>query len=137
MLLQETLKDDAWKRLVSCVLLNITTRKQVDGVIDKLFERFPNAVRMQAATDEEIGEIIRPCGLWRKRADTLRRLSGGWTSARRTYPYGEVPAEEVARMPGVGPYALDSYRWFVLDDYSKFESGDKELAIHWLEKEVT
>ena len=136
MLIQERYRNEPWKLLVACVLLNITSRQQVDKVIDELFERFPNPVRMEAATDEEIGEIIRPCGLWRRRAGTLRRLSGQWSRIKLGWPFEDPPEQEVCRIHGVGLYALDSYRFFVLGDTSRFESGDKELAKWLLEDDV-
>jgi len=129
--LQEKFKDDPWKMLVSCMLLNLTSRRHVDKVIDQLFEKFPTANRMEAATPEAIGEIIRPCGLWRTRSVTLQKMSGHWSRMKLAFPFQDPPEREVARMPGVGPYALDSYRFFVLADTSRFESGDKELA-NWL-----
>ena len=130
MLLQEKYADEPWKLLVCCILLNCTTRKQVDKMLDELFERFPNPIRMQASTDEELEEIIRPLGLWRRRTVILRKMSGMWWRIKRQYPYEDVPEEEIARLPGIGVYALDSYRIFHLRDRSRFDSGDKEIARH-------
>ena len=40
-LLQEIYQPDGWKMLTCCMLLNLTNRKQVDGIRDELFKRYP------------------------------------------------------------------------------------------------
>jgi len=120
-LLQAKYRDDSWRLLVVCALLNRTTGRQVEGVIDALFARWPTAEAMVAADPAEIGAVIRPCGLWRLRAARLVALSEDWAAGR--------PVEQCR---GVGPYALDSYRLLVLGERGPLASGDRALAA-WLE----
>ena len=56
-LLQEVYQDDPWKMLVCCILLNVTHRRQVDKVRDKLFTRYPTATQMAFAADDELSEM--------------------------------------------------------------------------------
>ena len=67
-LIQEHLWPNEWKVLVSCLLLNLTTRKQVDKVIDKLFTTYPGPVSMAAANDNELREIIKSLGNFLKKS---------------------------------------------------------------------
>jgi endonuclease III len=136
LLLQEIYADDPWKLLVCCMLLNQTNRRAVDRLIeDGFFRRYPYPTAMSQSPVELLVEKLRPLGLQNTRARKLQTFSRGWTIAlRSSRENGErwPTAGVVAGLAGVGPYALDSYRFFVLGDTSRFESGDKELK-RWLE----
>lgn len=79
---------------------------------------------MARASVEEIGEVVRCLGLWRRRADTLKVFSHQWTFAQEVEEQWPLPEKKVRAMKGIGPYAADSYRFFILDDFSRFDSGD-------------
>jgi methyl-CpG-binding domain protein 4 len=126
-LLQERFRSDPWKLLVACVLLNQTARRQVDRVIDELFRLWPSAHAMAAADEVELSELLRPLGLYKRRASILIRLSRRWVDWRLDH---DVPdGSDVMELPGVGKYASDSYRLFVLRDDS-IEPEDKELRAY-------
>ena len=101
-LLQEVYQDDPWKMLICCILLNLTHRRQVDKVRDKLFTRYPTAVQMAFAIEDELSEMLKPLGFYNKRAVTLKRMSleyvRGFTDVNQLY--------------GVGKYATDSWEIF-------------------------
>ena len=101
-LLQEVYQDDPWKMLVCCILLNVTHRRQVDKVRDKLFTRYPTATQMAFAADDELSEILKPLGFYNKRAVTLKRMS-------LEYVQGFT---DVDTLYGVGKYATDSWEIF-------------------------
>ena len=103
-LIQEALRNEPWKLLVACACLNLTSARQVHGLINGLFDRWPTPESMAAANRTELAEYIRPLGLAERRSKNLVSLSqafirGGWND----------PEE----LPGVGKYAGDSYRMFV------------------------
>lgn len=127
MTLQEKYKEDPWRVLVACILLNLTSRQQVDLVIDRLFYRWPTPGAMWRADQEEVQALIRPLGLWRRRSKTLKKMSREFILAKLRTNHGTLPEEEVKNLPGVGPYALDSYRIFVLGDESRCDSKDRVL----------
>jgi len=110
LLLQEHYASDPWKMLVCCILLNQTSRKQVDGVLDELFGAYPNAGHMASATPV-LEEYIQPLGLWRRRAQTLPQFSEWWLAhADRPALTGHM---HMMDPPGVGEYARDSWILFV------------------------
>ena len=69
-LLQEVYQDDPWKMLVCCILLNLTHRRQVDKVRNELFTRYPTAMHMAFAMEDELSEMLKPLGFYNKRAIT-------------------------------------------------------------------
>ena len=110
-LLEEILWEDEWKLLVACMMLNCTTRLQVDRVLWRLFTLVPTpeeAVRLgrdggggeEAPEDpfrdgdggggdggaksglDRIEDILAPLGLHRKRARAFVRLSEEYLAAR-------------------------------------------------------
>ena len=72
-LLQESLWPNEWRVLVSCLLLNLTTRKQVEKVIDKLFSKYPVPEDMIRANEDDLRSIIASLGLVNKRVKTLKQ----------------------------------------------------------------
>ena len=101
-LLQEVYQEEPWRMLVCCILLNLTHRRQVDKVRDKLFTRYPTPMHMAFAMEDELSEMLRPLGFYNKRALTLKRMS-------LEYIRGFT---DVSTLYGVGKYANDSWEIF-------------------------
>lgn len=91
---------EGWKLLVMGMLSAQCTDKRVNEVSVSLFARFPTPEDMALAEEDEIAEVIRPCGLYRAKAHNLslsaRRLVGVYG--------GKVPEsmEDLLTFPGVG-----------------------------------
>ena len=127
-MLQEDLWPNEWKILVACLLHNLTTRKQVDKVYKHLFNEYPTPESMKKANEEELQTLIRPLGMWRRRAKSLIRFSAeflekDWKNANELY--------------GCGKYADDCYRIFCLGEWEDVVPNDRSLTRYhqWL-KEV-
>ncbi len=117
-LIQESLWPDEWRVLISCLLLNLTTRRQVDKVIDHLFHRYPGPVSMWMAKDDELHDIIKTLGLANKRTKTLKRFSeeylgSDWQTPKDLY--------------GCGKYADDAWRIFCKGEWETVEPDDHAL----------
>ena len=124
-LLQEIYRDDGWKMLVCCMLVNLTNRKQVDTIRDKLFNRYPTPQYMMNAEHSELVDIIKPLGLYNTRADRLIKMSEGYVNGFKS----------VDELHGIGQYAKDSWDIFqnsnlnikpkdkVLQEYLRQESN--------------
>lgn len=100
-------------------MLNRTTRRQVDEVRGKLFARYPSPFELAGADERELVELLRPLGLYNRRAKTLKALSGGWLDG----------FDCVTELPGVGRYAHDSWRIFQEGDLS-VAPDDKALKAY-------
>ena len=92
--------DQAWKLLVSVRLAAQCTDARVNVVVQKLYEKYPDALALAEAPVEEIEEIVSPCGLGHSKA---RDLSACMKMLRDEYG-GKVPDgfEELLKLPGVG-----------------------------------
>lgn len=91
---------DPWKLLVMGRLSAQCTDARVNIVCEELFEKFPNAEAMANGDIDEIERIVKPCGLYRMKADNIREAS----RMLLTDFGGELPdnMEDLLRLPGVG-----------------------------------
>jgi len=117
-LIQEKYWPDPWKILVCCLCLNLTTRKQMEPVVERMFQRWPDAKSLSEADDAELTDVIRTLGMWKKRVNTLKKMSA---------QYHEGKWNDVLQLHGVGKYASDAYRIFVLGDWRSVQPQDHAL----------
>lgn len=91
---------DPWKLLVMGRLSAQCTDARVNIVCESLFERFPTALDMANGDITEIEEIIKPCGLYRMKADNIREAS----RMLITDFDGRLPdnMDDLLKFPGVG-----------------------------------
>lgn len=153
-LIQEELQDNLFALLVQTILWNQTTGRAARPVLTTILARYPSPEKLALAKLDELTLIIHPIGMHNRRAKRLIDLAQTWLAAppcreRRYrkvgYPYkhsgkdvkpGEVldlndPREgwEVAHLPGIGAYALDSYRMFQRD---KLRNVDDSQEPEWM-----
>ena len=114
-----------WRMLVGCIMLNCTTRAQVDAVRDELFDRWQNADMLSRADERELEDVIRPLGLYRRRARTLRKFSDWWEQHLGVHDL----SDRIIAMdpPGVGEYARDSWIVFYQGIVPAWPVQDKVL----------
>jgi methyl-CpG-binding domain protein 4 len=124
MLLQEIYRNDPWKMLIGCILLNQTTRVQVDKVREELFENWQDALEMGSADLDKLARVIKPLGLYNKRAKTLIKFSQEWT---------DKEWQEPIELHGIGKYAQDSWEIFQKNNLN-VQPADKELILYLSEK---
>ncbi len=101
-ILQEIYQPDGWKMLVCCMLLNLTNRKQVDTIRDELFSKYPTPGDMMNANQSELAELLKPLGLYNRRAKSLKKMSEGYVKGFKS----------VDELYGIGQYAKDSWEIF-------------------------
>ena len=101
-MLQEIYLSDPWKMLVCCMLLNLTNRKQVDTIRKQLFDKYKTPQDMMNAKHEELADILKPLGLYNRRANSLRKMSEGYINGFKS----------VDELYGIGQYAKDSWDIF-------------------------
>ena len=91
---------DPWKLLVMGRLSAQCTDARVNIVCEELFDRFPDVASMANGDITEIENIIKPCGLYRMKADNIREAS----RMLITDFDGELPdnMDDLLRLPGVG-----------------------------------
>ena len=91
---------DPWKLMVMGRLSAQCTDARVNIVCEELFRIFPTALDMANGNLLEIEEIIKPCGLYRMKADNIREAS----RMMITDFGGELPdnMDDLLKLPGVG-----------------------------------
>ena len=101
-LIQERYKDDPWKVLVCCILLNRIRGKQVDVLVDRFFRICGSGGEFLELDRDLVIGMLRPLGLVNRRYEVLIRMTEGYLRG--------IPVDALF---GIGKYALDSYRMFV------------------------
>ena len=86
--------------MVAVILSAQTTDAQVNRVTPRLFDRFPTAGDLAAAPIDQVAEIIRSIGFFRRKAE---HIVGAAAILQRDYG-GRPPAamDALVRLPGVG-----------------------------------
>lgn len=108
--------------MICCICLNLTNIKQVRQVILEFFAKYPDPETCAKADPEQLSMLIRPLGLYNRRARTMIKLSDAFLK----------PWDSVYDLPGVGKYAADSYRIFV-DGKMDVDPSDEKLQkyVEW------
>ena len=91
---------DPWKLLVMGRLSAQCTDARVNIVCEELFKRFPTAEAMADGDINEIEAIVKPCGLYHTKAESIKAAS-----KMLVEDYGgQLPDEmdELLKFPGVG-----------------------------------
>jgi len=102
-LLQEIYNEHPWRMLICCIMLNCTSRKQVDRIRDRFFELYPEPESAIGADPEVMAEVISHLGFKNKRTAAIRRFSRDWVELKWTEP---------KELYGIGKYAQDSWEIF-------------------------
>ncbi len=75
-LIQEDLFHDPWKLLVATIFLNRTDGKRAVPLATRFLDRWPTPERLlEAASEDDIADLMRPLGLHRRRAANLVRFT--------------------------------------------------------------
>ncbi len=125
-LIQEDLWSSApeseWLILVACVMLNCTSRKQVEKVLPELRRRWPTPEEFVNAPDDDVVVVIRSLGFANRRAVNLQKL---------TARYLAPDWEHASDLPGVGPYAAASWEIFCAGALPIECPKDHALTKYW------
>lgn len=160
-LIQERHTDSLYALVIQAILWNQTAGRAARPVLESILNRYPDPYALAKASLADLTDLLYPIGLHNQRAKRLIKLAEAWIEAppckerryvRRDYPkkgdgrvakVGEVLDEaderegwEIAHLPGMGPYALDSFRIFYRDKLRGLE--DKEgLEPEWKRVQAT
>jgi len=134
---QEEYRDDPFKMLMVCFMLNQTHHKQVDQVRDMFFSKCGDAQSLIDCPDQEIVDIIKPLGFYNKRTKAWKEFCYQWLEAEKKCGNAIfIPISEIEKMKGVGKYALDSWKIFQLFDYDvEPEDHILNLYVEWAREE--
>ena len=91
---------DPWRLLIMTRLSAQCTDAKVNVVCKELFAKYPDMESLAAADYDEVAEIIRPCGLWRRKSFDIINASLKLFVSHG----GRVPdnMDSLLTLPGVG-----------------------------------
>ncbi|KAF3334543.1 methyl-CpG-binding domain protein 4 [Carex littledalei] len=121
-LIQEDHSFDHWRVLVICMLLNMTTGKQVKKVVEDFFVLCPDAETTTEVDAQQIQNVISTLGLHNKRAHMIKRLSE---------EYLRPDWAHVTSLHGIGKYAADAYAIFCTGKGADVRPQDHKLVDYW------
>jgi endonuclease-3 len=92
--------ESSFQLLVAVILSAQCTDKRVNMITPVLFKKYPTAVKMAAATEEEIFSLIRSCSYPNNKAKHLKAMSEMLVAEYNS----ELPddVDELQKLPGVG-----------------------------------
>lgn len=148
-LIQERICSSLYALVVQSILWNQTRGQMARPVLFDILATYPTPLALSEADPADLAAMLQPIGLHRIRSARLIALAETWLSAppckerryrRLHYPVrgcgadvkpGEVlgPEDEregweIAHLPGMGAYAIDSFRIFYRDRLRGVEFGD-------------
>ena len=121
-LIQEDIWPAEWQCLVACMMLNRTTRKQIEKIVPEFFRRWPVPKAFLKATREDVVNLIAPLGFQNRRTDRLFEM---------TRAYDSCGWSHVAELPGIGDYASRSWEIFFKNKLGNHQPNDGALALYW------
>jgi methyl-CpG-binding domain protein 4 len=165
-LIQERICESLFALVIQAILWNKTKGTAARPILWNVLCTFPTPESLASADPVVVQDIIRVLGLQERRAKSLVNMAKVWVAAppsperryaRRDYPKkgsnkdvkdrellapdDERDGWEIGHLPGVGEYALDSYRIFGRDrlrglqnaegvdpEWKRVVPNDKELA---------
>lgn len=121
-LIQEDLWPDEWKCLIACLMLNCTSRKQVEKVIPSFFKLWPTPTHLLSSCPSAVSDVIAPLGFRNRRTTRLFDM---------TKKYVESDWSHAIELPGVGEYAARAWEIFFKNDLGKEPPRDGALVLYW------
>ena len=113
---------NAWQVFCCCIFLNCTRRGQVEKVVWKFFELYPTPEVLLSTPDEEVQEVIRSLGFYRRRTTSLKRMSEDFVSKNWKRPED---------LRSVGVYAATCYRMMFEFELGRHAPSDHALVDLW------
>jgi len=91
---------DSFQLLIAVILSAQCTDRMVNSVTPGLFARFPDALSLAKADDEELMSLIKSTGFFRNKAASIKKCAGELVARFE----GAVPGtmEDLVTLPGVG-----------------------------------
>ena len=122
-LIQEDLFPDEWMILVSCMMLNCTSRKQVEKVLPEFRRQWSTPQAFMSASPEEVIALCRPLGFANRRTVNLKKMTQHFLAA---------PWEDARELPGIGEYAARAWEIFCLGKIGNEVPKDHALVQYYV-----
>lgn len=98
-----------YQRVVVEILLQRTKAETVANFYDHFMRKYPSWKKLAEASEEEVGQFLKPIGLWRRRAASITRLAKAMVKRSGRFP---KTREEIESLPNVGQYITNAVLLF-------------------------
>ncbi len=98
-----------YQKVIAEVLLQRTKADVVGRMFPAFVAKFPSWKKLATCSESELEEILRPLGLWKRRAASLGALTQIMARRRGRYP---KERDEIEQLPGVGQYICNAILMF-------------------------
>lgn len=112
-----------YQRVIAEVLLQRTQANVVAQMFRSFIRKYPSWQALAAASESELIEILKPLGLWSRRAASIKALASAMASRRGRFPRDRESLED---LPGVGQYISNAI--LIFDQGLCFPLLDVNLA---------
>lgn len=99
-----------YRKIVVEVLLQRTQAATVAAFFGTFITRFPSWRSLAETPAHEIGEYLKPLGLWKRRGESLSALATRMTELNGRFP---KERQNIEQLPGVGQYIASAVLLFV------------------------
>lgn len=121
-LIQESLWPNEWWILLSCMMLNCTSRKQVEQVLPAFIQTWPEPTTFLAAETSEVERLVKPLGFASRRTKNIFRM---------TSTYVEGKWSHASELPGIGKYGARAWEIFCVGTLGDDDPNDHALTRYW------
>ena len=94
-----------YKLVITELLLQRTRAETVASFFSTFINQYPSWLKLAEANEAEISQIIKPLGLWKRRARTLKQLAIVMAERNGRFPRTRAGVEA---LPGVGQYIANA-----------------------------
>ena len=126
-LIQEDVCKNEWLLLIVCMMLNRTSRKQVERVLPDFMKFWPTPQAFLCAENDRVESACRSLGFAQRRTQLMKKMTtayvaGGWS--------------RVNELPGVGEYASRSWEIFCRGTLGEDPPNDHALRDYftWMKR---
>ena len=98
-----------YEQVISEVFLQQTPAERVAAFLPAFVRRFPTWDALAGASETDLQGVLRPLGLWRRRAVALRSLAHAMSARGGVFP---GTREEIEQLPAVGQYVASAVLLF-------------------------
>lgn len=104
-----SLRATKYEQVVAEVLLQRTKADAVNRMFADFISRYPSWPKLAEASAKDLENMLKPLGLWKRRAVSLQALAAIMATRRGRYPKSRA---EVESLPGVGQYICNAILMF-------------------------
>jgi A/G-specific adenine glycosylase len=100
---------NTFQRIVSEVLLQRTRAETVAAFFPSFIKKYPSWQKLAMAREDELGAVLKPLGLWKRRSVSLLRLAKEMADRHGRFPRCR---EKIEHLPNVGQYIANAILLF-------------------------